>query len=204
MTSLKTSTTSKAAMAIVAAAIALTAFTPAAFAAGPERDGRDGQREMRMHRHDGGDMRRGGMRMNMRGGGALALGCGPNAAERIEHALVSLSYRVNPTGEQVGLLDALKTKALEAQQELAVTCDAVLPDRAAAAAPATRPNMLEAMQSRLKIEEARVAALGAVLPSFEAFFNSLTDEQKATLEVRGPRSGRGPGAEGGPTPAPTP
>lgn len=212
MTSVKT-TSSKAAMAIVAAAITFTVFTPAAFAAGPERGGADGRREM-MHRSGGdmrqggmGDMRQGGMRMNVRDGGALALGCGPNAAERIEHALVALSYRVSPTGEQVGLLDALKTKAIEAQKNLAATCDAVMPDRMAAADPATPstpPNMLEAMQSRLKVEEARVAALGAVLPSFEAFFNSLTDEQKATLEFHDPRPGRGPGAEGGPMPAPAP
>ena len=206
MTSLKTSTSSKAAMAIVVAAITLTAVTPAAFAAGPDRNGRDSGREFQAHRQGGGDMERGGMRMNVRGGGLLALGCGPNAAERIEHALVALSYRVNPTGEQVQLLDALKTKALDAQKELAATCDAVLPARTASAAATTtaRPNMLEAMQSRLKIEEARVAALGDVLPSFEAFFSSLTDEQKATLEFRDHRPGRGNAPGGAPDAGPAP
>jgi hypothetical protein len=198
---IKTSTASKAAMAVVVAAISFTALTPAAFAAGPDRG-----RDVQAHRQ-GGDMdRQGGMRFGGRGAGLLALGCGPNAAERTEHALVALSYRVNPTGDQVQLFDALKTAALDAQKELATTCDAVLPDRTAeaGAAPATTgpTNMLEALQARHKIEEARVAALGDVLPAFEAFFNSLTDEQKATLELRGPRDGRGPGAGGEGRPAP--
>jgi hypothetical protein len=197
MTSLKIAS-SKAAMAIVAAAVTLTALTPAAFAAGPDRGGDGHRRDVQIHRD-------GGARLDGARGGLLALGCGPNAAERIEHSIVALSYRVNPTGEQVQLLDALKTTALDAQKELATTCDAVLPDRTAdAAAPdtAARPNMLEAMQMRLKIDEARVAALGDVLPSFEAFFNSLTDEQKATLEFHGHRRGPGPDGDRQPGPAP--
>ena len=204
MTSLKM-TSSKAAMAIVAAAVTLTALTPAAFAAGPDR-GDGNRRNVQIHRDGGMQMpREGGMRMDGGRGGLLALGCGPNAAERIEHSLVALNYRVKPTGEQVQLFDALKTAALDAQKELAATCDAVLPDRTAdAKAPdtAARPNMLEALQMRLKVDEARVAALGDVLPSFEAFFNSLSTEQKATLEFHGHR--RGPGAEGAPQSAPAP
>lgn len=198
MTSHKPSTTPKAVIAIVAATIGLAALTPSAFAAGPDRGGNDGRRDVQQHRQ-------GGDRMGADRGGFIGLTCGPKAAERIEHAMVSLSYRVNPTGEQVQLLDALKTAALDAQKDFSATCDATLPVKpvasadgaAPAAADAPKPNMLEMMEARLKLEEARVAALGDVLPSFEAFFNSLSDEQKATLELRGhDRGDRGPGHDG--------
>lgn len=202
MTSTKTSTASKAAMAIVVAAISITAFAPAAYAAGPGRGGQDGPRgEMQAHRQGGpmgGQMMDHQMRGGRGGGQFLAIGCGPNAAERIETSLVSLGYRVDATAEQKTLLDALKTAALAAQAELATTCDAVMPAPAAADAttPAETPDMLERLQARLKIDEARVAAMSDVLPQFEAFFNSLTDEQKAALQPAGPQDGRGPGRDG--------
>lgn len=198
MTSTKTSTASKAAMAIVVAAISITALAPAAYAAGPGRGGQDGQRgEMQAHRQ-GGQMMDRQMRGGRGGGQFLAIGCGPNAAERIETSLVSLGYRVDATAEQKTLLDALKTAALAAQAELATTCEAVMPAPAAANAttPAETPDMLERLQARLKIDEARVAAMTDVLPEFEAFFNSLTDEQKAALQPAGPQDGRGPGRDG--------
>lgn len=196
MTSLKTSTTSKAAMAIVVAAISITIFAPSAYAAGPDRTGRDG-REMQANRQ-------GGM-MGGRGGQLLALGCGPNAAERIETGLVRLGYRVDAIAEQKTLLDSLKTASLAAQAELATVCAEVLPARTAAdaAAPAdapaadaaTRPDLLTRLQSRIKLEEARLAAMTDVLPQFEAFYNSLTAEQKSALEPKGDRDGRGPGRD---------
>jgi hypothetical protein len=207
MTSLKTSTTSKAAMAIVVAAISITIFAPSAYAAGPDRQGRDGG-QMQAHR-DGGDMqanRQGGM-MGGRGGQLLALGCGPNAAERIETGLVRLGYRVDATAEQKTLLDSLKTASLAAQAELATVCaevmpapataDAAAPADAPAADAATRPDLLTRLQGRLKVEEARLAAMTEVLPQFEAFYNSLTAEQKSALEPKGDRDGRGPGRDRG-------
>jgi hypothetical protein len=212
MTALKTSTAPKLVVAILAATISFAALTPAAFAAGLDRGGRDGQRG-EMHAHGkGGQM--GQMRqMGGRGGQFLAIGCSPNAAERIETGLVSLGYRVDATAEQKALLDTLKTAALDAQTELAAVCESVMPAMAAAApadgvapaatAPAERPNLLERLQTRHAIDQARVAAMGDVLPQFEAFFNSLTDEQKASLEPRrhardgrnndGPRGDRGRG-----------
>jgi len=220
MTSHKTSTASKTAMAIVVAAISITAFAPAAYAEG--RGDRDGQRgHMQDHRMGGDRMggdrmggqmgdRMGGQMMGGRGGAQfLAVGCGPNAAERIETGLVKLGYRVEATAEQKTLLDAVKTAALTAQSELATTCAAIMPaPMAATAAPdaapaadaataADRPNLLERMQAGVKMQEAQLAAMTDVLPAFEAFYNSLTDEQKTALEPRGPRDGRGPGRDGG-------
>ncbi|HEY9010416.1 MAG TPA: Spy/CpxP family protein refolding chaperone [Devosia sp.] len=203
MTSLKTSTTAKAAIAIVAAAISVSTIIPAQ-AAGPDRANR-GERHVMQADRQGDDQfgpPHGGMRMGGGQAGLLALNCGPNGAERIEHALVALKYRTNPTGDQVALFDAFQAAALDAQKEFAATCDATLPGRpvadANAATTVTPPNILEAMQMRLKLEEARVAALGEVMPSFEAYFNSLSDEQKATLDFRGHRPGRGPAPAGAP------
>lgn len=220
-----TSTTStRTALAIVLAAVTLTAFAPGAYAAGQDRGGRHDQ--MQAHRQ-GQDGQKGGKFDGMRGGQGkgqfLAIGCGPNAAERIETGLVKLGYRVDATAEQKTLLEDLKTAALAAQSELDATCETLMPNRAAMAAPgdapaapadgaapapdamaadaapATRPDMLEMMKSRLQIEEARVAAMGSVLPKFEAFYNSLSDEQKANLQPRGRQhDGRGPGNVRGP------
>jgi len=212
MTSLKTSTTSKAAMAIVVAAISITTFAPAAYAAGPDRQGRDGGqmqghregRELQANRQGG----PGGM-MGGRGGQIFALGCGPNAAERIETGLVRLGYRVDATAEQKTLLETLKTAALDAQADIAAVCADVMPAPATAdaAAPAatdapaadaaTRPDLPTRLQSGLKLQEARVAAMTEVLPQFEAFYNSLTAEQKSALEPKGGRDGRGPGRDRG-------
>lgn len=232
----------KAAAAVLA--IGLIAFAPAAYAQGPAERG-DRQMQRGEHQHASRDQMRGhgmGHRMGGQRGGnmLLGLGCGPNAAQRIEHALVSLTYRIEATDDQKALIDDLKSTALAAQAEFAEVCQTVLPQGAAmggmpggmmddemappamgeapeappapeadamAAAPeaapapdapeapaagATRPNMLEMMQARLKLEEARVAALGEVLPKFEALYNALSDEQKASLEpMRGQRGMHG-------------
>mgnify|MGYP000949472502 CR=1 FL=1 len=194
--SLRTSTTARAVIAIVATTMSLAAFTPAANAAGPDRGDRDG-RKFQTHRQAGpmGDR-----------GQFLALGCGPDAAQRIEIGLVRLGYRVDATDEQKTLLDTLKTSTLAAQADLAAVCADVMPAPAAAstetpaaAAPAAaeRPDLLTRLQSGLRIQEARLAAMTAVLPQFEAFYASLTDEQKAALEPRrSPRGDRGRSHDG--------
>ncbi len=206
----KTSSASKAAVAIIAATMSIVALTPAANAAGPDHGGRDG-RELQASRQGGQHLGRDGGRRGGPGGQFLALGCGPNAAQRIETSLVRLGYHVDATAEQKTLLDALKTTALDAQADLAAVCADVMPAKAATAAeapaagatspaPGAAPNLLTRLQSGLKVQEARLAAMTAVLPQFEAFYNSLSDEQKATLEPRGQRQGRegrGPGRDRG-------
>lgn len=241
----------KAAVAVLA--IGLASFAPAAFAQGPAERG-DRQMQRGEHQqHANRDHMRGNRMGGPRGGNMLlGLGCGPNAAQRIEHALVSLTYRIEATDDQKALIDDLKSTALAAQAEFAEVCQTVLPrgtamggpmgepmmddamappapmgdaadappapdamaaapDASPDAAPApgaapARPNMLEMMQARLKLEEARVAALGEVLPKFEALYNALSDEQKASLEPmhgkrgmdgdHGPRQGHRNGRNG--------
>lgn len=188
--------TTRTAAALVAATIGLAALTPTAFAAGPNGPGNDnGGRQM--HQRQGGDDMRGGGR-----GGVLNLICAPNGAEQLEKKLVSLSYDAKLTDAQKPLYEALKTAALTAQTSFADTCASVMPAAPAApvadaapaadattATPPVRPDMLTALQNRLKIDEARVAALTSVMPSFEAFFNSLSDEQKAALAPQGRMGG---------------
>ncbi len=234
--STRSPTVRRAVVAAVAASLGLATLTPAAFAAGPDdsrqmhrmgagndmdhkgkgwRQGRDNTGD---HvRGQGRDQRRGearhqgrmDMRMGQqggRGGMMFGLGCGPNAAERIEHTLVSLTYRIDPTDAQAGLLEDLKTTALDAQQQYAAVCEAVMPQRGAMGsndASAPQSNILEMMQSRLQLEQARVTALGDILPKFEALYEALSDDQKASLQPRGMHGkGRGMGAGPGAAPAP--
>lgn len=168
--------------ALIVATLGLGTMTPAAFAqdqgqqAGPGFGPRHEQ-GFRAHNQDGmrQDMQRGGMR-----GGMLQLVCADQGAERLEHMFVSLSHRVELTAEQTPLFDALKTAALSAQTAFSDTCASVLPE---AGTTAQAPNLVERVQTGIKIDEARIAAISDVLPALQAFYDSLTDEQKAKLDA---------------------
>jgi hypothetical protein len=137
-------------------------------------------------------------RGGLMGGGILGLVCAPQGAEALEIAFVRLSHNLELTDEQTALFDTFKTKALTTQTSFADECQAALPDRTAD----TRPDLLERLKSGLALEEARLTAMNAVLPDFEAFYGSLTEEQKADLmplrgNDRGDRFGRGDGDDRG-------
>lgn len=125
----------------------------------------------------------------MRPGGLFALACGERGAEALAVAFVHVEYRVKPTAEQQPLFDALKTAALAGQKSVADACGTP----AATAAP---PNLLDRMQAGLAVRTAEVAALNEVMPRFKAFYDSLTDQQKAALEPRW-QAGRAMGAQPG-------
>lgn len=120
-----------------------------------------------------------------RGGGVFALACGADSSERLEIALVRLKYRVQPTAEQAPLFTALQQAALDGQKTVADACTAAMPDRTAT----TKPSMVDRLQRQLSLETARVSALGAIVPKFKAFYDSLTDAQKAQFEARQNRRG---------------
>lgn len=163
--------------AVIVAVLGLVAMTPAAFAqAGPGMAhysfgirGHYGEDGMLQHRQFD------GMR-----GGTLALVCSEQGAEGLEHMFVAISHRVELTAEQAPLFDALKTAALTAQTSFADTCATLLPETSDTAEV---PDLVERLQTRIKVDEAHVAALSKVLPSLEAFYGSLTDEQKANLDI---------------------
>ncbi len=120
-----------------------------------------------------------------RGAGILGLACSDKGAEALDVAFVRLSHRLALTTEQQPLFNALKTKALTTQTSFADTCKAALP-----AADAT-PDLVQNLKSRLTIEEARLTAMNALVPDLEAFYGTLTAEQKAGL-MPAPHNG-GPG-----------
>jgi hypothetical protein len=125
-----------------------------------------------------------------RGAGILGLVCSDRGAEALEIAFVRMSHQVELTAEQQTLFDALKTKALTTQTSFADNCQSALP----ATTDTAKPDMVERLKSRLEIEQARLTAMNALLPDLEAFYGSLTDEQKASFMPggMGPRDG-GPG-----------
>jgi hypothetical protein len=157
--------------ALVIAAVSLASLPVVAQETTPTANRGDREVHRTFIREDGG----------ARGGaGILALVCSPRGAEALEVAFVRLSHRLDLTDTQQPLFDALKSKALTTQTGFADDCTAALPDRTAA----EKPDMLERFKAGLAIEEARLAALTAVLPDFEAFYASLTDEQKTSLQPR--------------------
>ncbi|MEO6395051.1 MAG: Spy/CpxP family protein refolding chaperone [Devosia sp.] len=154
--------------ALLAAAIGTTSFVPAAFAQQSDDVTIETvhfrpDRMVRIERDSPGEL--------------LDLVCSDNGAERLEIAFVRLSHRLDITTTQQPLFDALKATALTAQTSFADTCTAARPAKDGTAAP----DLVDRMKTRIAIDTARLEALNAVLPDFEAFYASLTDAQKALL-----------------------
>ena len=120
--------------------------------------------------------RRGGPRGER--GGIAGLICSTDGATQLETRLADLATQLKLTTEQQPLFDAYKTAALSAQTTFADTCAKVQP---ADAKPATPPDALSVLKDRQARQTAGLDALNAVLPSFEALYNSLDDTQKAAL-----------------------
>lgn len=164
--------------ALVAATIAVGAAAPVlAEDHGPR--GPRGDFAFRMD-HDGNRMF---ARRHMRGdarGGVLALVCSERGGDRLEHMLLSISQRTEPAGDQVALYDAFKTAATSAQADFAKACATARPD----ADTAANRDLVDRLKARLELDEARLAAMSTVLPAFEAFYDSLSDEQRKALAPR--------------------
>ena len=170
--------TRAAAIAALIASVSLAAMTPA-LADNMRGGDRGDMRQHRMH-----DMREAGP------GGRMMLvdfRCGTQAADRLDNRFDRMAERLDLTADQQKLYDAFVASALTAQTGFADTCSTLTPDKTASA---DRPDLVERMETRLKVDEARLAALNTVLPDFKAFYASLSDEQKQDL---GPGAGRGPG-----------
>ena len=163
-----------------------------------------------------------------RQGGAMGFFDFGRGGEGIEIALVRLSHRIDMTAEQQALFDTLKTDALAAADTFTKATEALRPAKPADGATAERPGIGERLDTRIAIETAQLDALKSVQPAAKAFFDSLTDEQKAQLMPQrpdgqmgkhgqhqgqrqghqqgqrpGPMGGDQPGAVDAPAPAPT-
>jgi hypothetical protein len=112
-------------------------------------------------------------------GGFSAL-CNPRAAARAGWGVEQIEKAVGPTGAQQTALDALKVAVVKAADLSQGVCPAQIPRRSS---------------ERLAFLEQRLAALHEavhiIVPAFEAFHASLTDEQKTRLDA-GPRGWRWP------------
>ena len=130
------------------------------------------------------------------GGGLFSI---EHGAEAIEIAVVRLSHAIDLTDEQTVLLEALKTDALAAASAFDTATEGLRPTRPAQGETAAIPDISERFDNRIAIETARLAALEAVQPAFTAFFDSLSEEQKAALTPqRGERMGQMGMQQGGP------
>jgi hypothetical protein len=192
---MKTITTT-AIVALMTATIGLTAIAPTfAQDAAPTQVQAENGPGFHLRRDNQGPGPMGGQR----GGDFLNFARG---AEAIEIALVHLSHRIELTAEQQALFDTLKTTALSAAADFETATDGLRPQRGPAegeTATATAPDMSERLENRIAIETAHLAALEAVQPAAVAFFDSLTEEQKAQLVPQRPDRDGMPGfGKGGP------
>jgi hypothetical protein len=179
-------TTSTTLAALLVATLGLGATASAASAQDRSGARPDAPRHHQMLRHHG-DHRQGGRHVKFhRSGGILALTCNPRGGDRLEHSLLSLSHRLDPTDTQQPLFEAFSDAAIEAQTSFAEACAAAR----TASGSDERPNLVERLESRIELGNAHTEAMSAVLPALQAFHDSLSEEQKAALEPRRGKSAR--------------
>ena len=193
---MKTITTT-AIVALMTAAIGLTAIAPTYAqdaAPTPTQEQAQGKGPGLHFRHNNQGPRHGGF------GDLLGFERG---AEAVEIALVRLSHAVELTAEQQTLFDTLKTDALAAAETFSTAVEGLRPaaPQGGSAVPAEGqaaelPDISAHFENRIAIETAHLAALESVQPSLTAFFDSLTDEQKAALTPQGHDRNGGPGMFG--------
>lgn len=113
----------------------------------------------------------------MMGPGMMGRGmCDPRAAGLAEWRIEHIERAVKPTDAQRTALNELKTASTKAAEAIAAACPREFPQ--------TATTRLESMEKRL---DAMLAAVKIVRPAFDAFYATLTDEQKAVLNKVGPR-----------------
>lgn len=170
--------------ALLATSIGLSATLPATAQDAPAAQAQPGDQAPSAER----GFRPGGPAMRNGPGNLLNLERG---AEAVEIALVRVSHRIELTTEQQALFDSLKSDALEAAATFEAATADLRPTRPAAGEAAQRPEPTQMLENGIAMGRAQLAALESVQPAFTAFFDSLTDEQKASLEPQRPGE-RGP------------
>jgi hypothetical protein len=112
----------------------------------------------------------------MMGWRGMAGMCDPRAAGLAEWRAQRIASLVKPTDAQKKALDDLRAASAKAAETIAAACPRDFPTNAS--------QRMELMEKRL---EAMLTAIKTVRPAFDAFYNSLTDEQKARVNAAGPR-----------------
>ena len=118
----------------------------------------------------------------MFGGGGMMMGphvigpgfdrmCGPGPAGFVEWRLDMMAPSLKLTDAQRAKFDELKSTSAKSTEAVRSAC--------AAGVSSTMPGRMEAMEKRM---EAMLAASKSIRPALDAFYASLTDEQKAQLD----------------------
>lgn len=165
--------------------MSIGAFAPAAFA--QDNSGQSPKAEQKQERKGKGQFRA------VRGGhGFLGAICSEEGADRLDKMLEIMAIRIDLTDEQRPAFDDLKTAALTAQTEFAESCAPLKEDKPEGAA--------EKLAHRTAMMELQLESMNTVLPAFETFYESLSDEQKAQINKaggkKGPRGEHGKGFKG--------
>jgi len=103
--------------------------------------------------------------------------CNPSAAGFAEWRFDRMASAIQPTDAQRLLLTDLKAASAKAAESISQACPRDLPQ-----SPDAR---LDIMEKRLEV---MLAAVKTVRPAFDAFYASLSEEQKSRLSSTGPRN----------------
>ncbi len=180
--------------------LGIIAFAPAAYAFGPGsgQNNKWQQKFNQLHQqaHAQGQMQKpnAGIRGQAMGanGSFISFACSNDGVKRLETIFVNVSEKFNLNSEQQDLLNDLKTSALSAQTGYADTCSNPRVDRATV----NNANIITRLEVQSHNMNAMASAIDEVLPSLKAFFDSLSDEQKAAMKMQG-RDMRNQGMQAG-------
>jgi hypothetical protein len=104
--------------------------------------------------------------------GRIDLMCSPAAAGFVGWRIDRLERSIKPTETQRGKFDELKAASNKASEAMRAAC----PTEAAT----TAPGRMAGMEKRL---DAMLQAVKTIRPALEAFYATLTDEQRARLDA---------------------
>lgn len=114
--------------------------------------------------------------MGYGGRGGMGMICNPRSAGLAEWRMDRIERLVQPTEAQKTALNDLRTASTKAAEQIAAACPREFPASATA--------RMDLMEKRL---ETMLAAMKTVRPAFDAFYATLSAEQKARLDQGGPR-----------------
>ncbi|RDV05751.1 Spy/CpxP family protein refolding chaperone [Undibacter mobilis] len=110
------------------------------------------------------------------GGRGMSWMCSPQAAGLAEWRKQRIEQLLKPTEAQRKALDDLQVASTKAAEAVSAACPREFPASAQA--------RLELMEKRMEV---MLTAIKTVRPAFDAFYATLSDEQKARLNSAGPR-----------------
>ncbi len=172
--------TSSFAAAIVIGSLFVVNFVPAAYAHGPNAQWSKRQNiEQQMQKMFNQMHKRSHMQVqkqHTRQGGTgkfLSFFCSDNAITKIENRLEKMAQILDLNSEQENLFNDYKSAFLTAQTQYADNC--IIPEKNA------NLDLIDRIKIQQKNTEFRISAINEILPQFEAFFDSLTDEQKGKI-----------------------